>query len=173
MDAVSGGPLQHARRELLESILAFWGLFSQLFFAFQTFLACEAGWHAPSSDWNGHIVSLTLLLLLLLLGSSYFARKNRHGWYSFTFKFSVDFDVAMLAILGSSSHANLLTFQEETPGFAISPSTHSTRSTPLSLSLSLSLWSLELSSSASGDAASLPELWRIPHLHPSFSIFPA
>ena len=101
-----------------------------------------------------------------------FCQKKRHGWYSFTFKFPVDFDVAMQAVLGSSSHVNLLTFQEETPVFAISLSTHSTRSTPLSLSL-FGVRSLELSSSASGDAASLPELWRIPHLHPSFSIFTA
>ena len=42
MDGFSGGPLQHARRELLESILEV-ELFSQLFLAFQAFLACEAG----------------------------------------------------------------------------------------------------------------------------------
>ena len=82
----------------------------------------------------------------------------------------MDFGVSMQAVLGSSSHVNLPTLQKETPLFAISPSTHSTQSTPLSLSLSLSL---ELSSSAGGDAASSSELWRIPHLHPSFAIFRA
>ena len=95
--------------------------------------------------------------------------ENKHGWYPSNFKFWVDFDVVWQAVLGSSSHVTLPTFQKETPVFAISLSMHSTRSTPLSHSP----LSLEVSSSASGDAASSSELWRFPHLHPSSSIFRA